>query len=445
MKTRLANIWEQLQATYWLLPALLNLLAVLLSLVTISLDRALMALDAAYLPWLSVGGPDGARTMLSTIAGSMITIAGVTFSITTVALSLASSQFGPRLLRNLMRDRGNQLVLGTFIATFMYCLLVLPTVPEGSDARSVPHVSVAVGVLLAVASLGVLVYFFHHFAVSIQADQVIANVGQELERAIVRFFPEYPAERAPGRSIRWTDDLPANFEEAASRLGARHSGYVQAIDYAGLMRLAVEHDLVVRVNCRPGDFVARASTSALIWPGEGLDEDLATRIDNAFILGTQRLQTQDVEYAVNQLVEIAVRALSPGVNDPFTAMACIDQLSTALVRLAERNLPAPYRYDEANRLRLVIDVVTMSGIVDAAFNQIRQYGRSSVGVTIRLLETIAVIAAHTHHRELRDALREQATMIKQGSEEELTEVRDRRDVLARFEMIKDVLEIDATD
>ncbi len=142
------------------------------------------------LGWIYTRGPDGARAVLSTIAGSMITVAGVVFSVTIVALSLASNQFGPRLLRNFMRDRGNQIVLGTFVATYLYCLLVMRTVQGMDGSQFVPHLSVTVAILMAVASLGVLIYFIHHVAVSIQAPELIANVAHELHEAIDRLFPE---------------------------------------------------------------------------------------------------------------------------------------------------------------------------------------------------------------------------------------------------------------
>ena len=226
MKTWLMNYWESIRANFWFVPTVMVAGAVALSLVTINLDKV-AAYDnwIATLGWTFTRGPEGSRAVLSTVAGSMMTITSVTFSITIVALQLASSQFGPRLLRNFMRDRGNQISLGTFIATFAYCLLILRTVNGTEEQRFVPHISVTVGLLMALTSLGVLIYFIHHAAASIQAENVIANVGRDLDQAIARLYPECsacgPAGRCRGTRLR----LPASTANPAPsrRTGATTS------------------------------------------------------------------------------------------------------------------------------------------------------------------------------------------------------------------------------
>ena len=442
MKTKLINLGERLRSTYWFLPALMVGLAVGFSFVTIALDQFVQEKRPDLLIWVYAGGPQGVDSLLSTIASSMIAIAGVTFSITIVALSLASSQFGPRLLSNFMRDRGNQIVLGTFIATFIYSLLVLRVLRGDEGNVFVPHISATFAVLLAITNLGVLIYFIHHVSASIQAENIIASVGRDLDEAITRLFPK---KRGYGileleHELRHGDDIPEDFDQEARPIAATQSGYLQAIDYDGLMRIATEKDLLFHLKYRPGDFIVRGSDLVMVWPGKDLDEQLSEKINDAFILGTQRLRMQDVEFTVNQLVEIAVRALSPGINDPFTAIACIDQLGASLVNLAERSIPSAYHYDADNKLCLVTDAVTFGGITDAAFNQIRQYGRSSVAVTIRLLETIAILAAHTSNRERHAALLHQAEMIKRGADEALPEESDRKDVKKRYELVASLLE-----
>ena len=270
------------------------------------------------LGWVYARGPEGARAILETIAGSMITVAGVVFSITIVALQLASSQFGPRLLYNFRRDTINQVVPGTFIATFVYCLLVLPTI-QGKDGSSlVPHLSVAFGIALALVSLGVLIHFIHHIAGSIQAENVVAAVGRELEGAINGLFPE-KGPRCPEEPERsWPEQtaMPL-FNCGASPVKATASDYVQTIDTDRLISLATKYDLVLRLLYRPGQFVVQGSALALVQPEECMDDKLAERINAAYTVGVQRTLVQDVEFPVNQLVEIALRALSPGVNDPF--------------------------------------------------------------------------------------------------------------------------------
>ena len=204
MKLLLRKHWDSLRSSFWFVPATMAACAVALALASVSLDEAVTYEWIKAQGWAYTGGAEGASLVLSTIAGSMITITGVVFSMTLVALSLASSQLGPRLLRNFMRDRMNQVVLGTFVATFVYCLVVLRTIRRADEVLFVPHISVTFGVLLALVGLGVLIYFIHHVSVSIQADEVVARVGKELMAEIDRLFPEESGEGGRGSRRRWT-------------------------------------------------------------------------------------------------------------------------------------------------------------------------------------------------------------------------------------------------
>ncbi|GJL48784.1 DUF2254 domain-containing protein [Candidatus Nitrospira salsa] len=437
MKVWIFNQWDHLRSSFWFLPATMSVLAIALSFTMIKLDEEFASTVIEHVPWLWARGPDGALSLLSTIAGSMITIAGVVFSITIVALTLASAQFGPRLLRNFMRDRGNQISLGTFISTFLYCLLVIRAVKGGEpDQVFVPSLSIAVALVLAVASLGVLIYFMHHVSLSIQAPQVVAVVAEDLHHAIDRLFPnKIGEEKNTTHNHHGEKDVPADFEEMASPVRATRGGYIQAIDTDGLMNLAEEKDILIRIERRPGHFVVKKAPLVMVWPGARLDDEIVEQIMETFILGVQRTQEQDVEFAIDQLVEVAVRALSPGINDPFTAINCIDRLGEALCHAAGRTFPSPYRYSEHHGLRVIAFHVTFPSMIEAAFNQIRQYGRSSVGVTIRLLESIEVILTCVHLEKDRHALREQANMIKRRSEETLFEELDRREVNKRYQAV----------
>lgn len=440
MKTKLLNYWEIIRSSYWFVPGLMTAFAFLLANLTVSIDRASLSAGPEIQNWFYTGGVEGVRTLMSTLAGSMMTMVSVTFSITIVALTMASSQFGPRLLNNFMRDTGNQLVLGTFIATFIYSVLVLRTVRGDGQTVFVPHISVTTALALTVVSLALFIFFIHHVSTSINVQNVIASVEKDLNRAIERLFPDKKTYYVFEYELREEDDVPEDFNETAQPVPSRRSGYLQTVDNDGLMKLAEENDLLMRLEHRPGSFVATGSPLVRVWPEEkSRQEDLADKVNDAFNLGAQRLQLQDVEFAVDQLVELAVRALSPGINDPYTAMACIDRLGVALTNLAERRIPSGYRYDDDNQLRLISDPVTFEGIVETAFHQIRQYGLSSVAVTVRLLETIAIIGAHAQTRTERAALRRQAVMIQRGSEASIPEMEDRSDVEARFQMAMAVL------
>lgn len=435
MRLLLLKYWDRIRSGFWFLPTLMAAIASVLSYGTVAVDSMLTARGTHVWSWIYTGGAEGASAVLTAISGSMITIAGLVFSMTLVAMSLAASNFGPRLLQNFMRDTANQVVLGTFVATFLYCLLVLRTIRRADEGAFVPHLSVSLGVLFALASIGVLIYFIHHVAVSIQADEIIARVGDELIVRVETLFPErmgksVPVEPALGRTI-----LPASFDSEARLVLAKDDGYLQLIDADALMALAIKGDAVFRIERQPGHYVVAGSPLLGIWPGDRWTEPLAESVAAAFALGNQRTAAQDIEYLVGQLVEIAVRALSPGINDPFTAMTCVDRLSSALSRLARREMPSSLRYDKQSRLRIVAMTTTFPSVLDTAFDPLRRYGRTSAEVTLRLLDAIAVIANAVHRVEDRASLRRQAVLIARGRTA-LAERADRRAVQRRYNSVR---------
>lgn len=433
MNALLLKYWDRLRSSFWFVPAAMACLAAALALSAVAIDEAAGDDWLQRLGWGYSGGAEGASLLLGTVAGSMITIAGTVFSMTLVAMSLASSQLGPRLLRNFMRDTANQVVLGTFVATFVYCLLVLRTIRRADEVAFVPHLSVSIGVLLAMVSIGVLIYFIHHVSVSIQADEVIAHVGRELEDGIDRLFPGRLGQ--PGSETSDspnTAELPTAFAREARPVGAAEDGYLQLIDGDALMALASRADLLLQLERRPGHYLVNGQTMVMVWPGDRVTDALVDQLNDAFVFGNQRTATQDVEFSLHQLVEIAVRALSPGINDPFTAIACVDRLGSALCRLARRDAPSPLRYDDEGRLRLVAPGSTFAGMVDAAFNQIRQSARSNPAVAIRMLDVIAQIAGHVQHKRDAACLQRHAGMIARGAREAVPEADDRLAVEASF-------------
>jgi uncharacterized membrane protein len=432
MMQSLRHHWEVLRSSYWFLPSLMTALAAALALGIVRVDERIqeqrLELDSFY-----TGSAEGARQLLATVAGSMITVTGVVFSVTVVALSLASSQFGPRLLRNFMRDRGNQLVLGTFIATFVYCLLVLRTVRGQDGAEFVPHIAVSGAVILALASVGVLIYFIHHTAASVQAPVIIANVSCELQASIDDLFPEELGEALEvDDPWRGEAQFPVDFDAAAHPVAATRDGYIQLINSERLMEVAVDNDLVLRVEHRPGHFVVRGETLAAVWPAAA--NDVGKAIRECFVIGPQQTQLQDVEFAVNQLVEVAVRALSPGVNDPFTAVNCVDFLAAALCRLSGRRIPSPHRADAGGRLRIIAYPMTFVAVANTAFRQIRQHGRSSVSVTTRMLDAIATVLKHARRSEDRAALVRHAHLVRQNADD-WPQQADREDAERRYRRI----------
>ncbi len=441
MKTKMLNLWESLRTSFWFIPALMIFAATVISFGMIYLDIYLNSDSMTFLGFFYLVSPDGARLILSTIAGSMMTVAGVTFSITIVVLNLASSQFGPRLLRNFMQDRSIQAVLGTFVASFVYCLLVLRSIQTVGTDSFVPSFAVALAIILAFFAVGVLIYFIHHVAISIQADKVVATVGSELESTIRRMFTYGLDEKADLISEPVAElQQESRAHQHQHHIIAPRSGYLQAIDLDGLFRIAADNRYLIHAQQRPGQYIVGGSIIAIVGSEAELAEDLRKSIAEAFIIGQQRTAEQDVEFSIHQLVEIAVRALSPGINDPHTAIACIDQLGTSLCFLAKMKFPSPYFFDEQGRLCLLTNPLTYSGIVNAAFDNIRQYGRTSVAVNLRLLEMLSIICRQSCRNEQRMALRRQAEMILRACREVLLEQNDMEDIYQRYQILITAME-----
>jgi uncharacterized membrane protein len=439
VRTRLLHLWEVLTSSYWFVPAVMMAAAVVLAMVMLSIDQT-YGRSIQKIGWFYAGGADGARALLATIAASIITVAGIVFSITIATLTQASSQFGPRLLRNFMRDTGNQITLGTFVATFIFCVLILRSV-QGENAEGwVPHASVTAAVVLSLLSIVVLIYFIHHVSLSLQAPIVVAAVAHDLEQAIRSHFPgeigaEAPTVGQEADACRIAEDVLA----LGCAVASARDGYIQAIGQENVMDEAVEHDLVIRLALRPGDYAVEGAPLMHVLPADRCDREMAERLRAMFILGRQRTAEQDVEFAIDQLVEIAVRALSPAVNDPFTAVQCVDRLASSLRELAHNDLLSPYRFDAHGRPRVITPVSTWAGFVDAAFNQIRQYGRGSVAVTLRLLEVIAAIAPQMKTELHRAPLLRQAEMIQRQARRSIEEEHDLADVEQRFHAARQAL------
>jgi uncharacterized membrane protein len=435
---KLTKFWDTLQSSYWFLPGLMALAGIILALMMLALDEA-EVVKTGELSWIYQGGPDGARGLLSAVAGSMVTVAATAFSITIVALQLAASNFGPRLLRNFMQDIGNQIVLGTFIATFLYCLLVLRTIHGEDYNLFVPQLSVTFSIILAIASIGVLIYFIHHASTIIQASHVIESVAKELDEAINRLFPEDIGQNASEADSR-RPDFPEDFYAQAHPIQSIHTGYLQIIDDQQLLKLAAQYNLLLHLASRPGEFIVKGQPLLLAYPGERINPKLINRINQAFLFGKERTEQQDIEFPINQLAEIALRALSPAINDPFTAIRCVDRLSAGLTQLVQRPVPSAYRYDDALNLRVIAEPVSFDTLFDSAFSQIRRYGASDVAVTVRLLQAIELIINQTTNSKHLSILRQHAENIFKSSCNQFSEEYDRQMIEKEYQVILEMLE-----
>lgn len=405
---RLLATWDHLRSSFWFVPTIMAVGAIVVSFAMTTLDAAIDERVSSRTELVYHFGPEGARAILSAIASSMITVAGLTFSITMLTLQLASSQFGPRLLRNFLRDRGNQIVLGTFISTFVYCLLVLRTVKGVEGASFVPHLSVAVGVFLAIISLAILIYFIHHTAHSIRIETLLATLAGETRAAIDRLHPETPRrETAPG--IRHTARDLAHGDPIRPRIG----GYIQSVDIDALLFLARRHDLLIALNTRPGSFVTRHDRFMSVVAQSPLSSELADALREALVIGDERTPDQDLQFLIRRVVEIAQRSLSPGVNDPTTALYCIDRLSEAFVELATRDAPSRFRFDEDGQLRVITEPLSFENLARSSFAAVVRYAGSDddvldglAGALDRILE-VAGPGEYQGLAELRHDIRKQ--------------------------------------
>ncbi|MGE3269737.1 MAG: DUF2254 domain-containing protein [Chloroflexota bacterium] len=403
MLVRLRTWWVEVQESLWFIPTILTLIAIGLAALTVWIDGLLLARGRVDVYLAFGGGAEGARGVLSAIAGSLVTVTGVVFSITIVALQLASSQFSPRVLRNFTGDRANQAVLGTFIATFTYTLLVLRTVRSaGEDAMIfVPSISVTIAILLAMISIGLLIFYIHHAARSIQAAVIIERVTNDVRGLVDRLFPDPVGEPVSGDS---KNVIPPT---APTVVRAEHAGYLQVIDEDALFRLQDRTPLAIRMEPRVGEFVLPGSGLASVWSLEPPDDEMISSVRRAFVLGTERTLQHDIELGFRQLADIALKALSPGINDPTTATTCIDRLAEILVLLGNRRMPAALRTSPDGHVHLLAQETTFGRAVALSFNQIRHFGAADATVATHLLATLERIAILVPP-DRRDSLLEQA-------------------------------------
>ncbi len=400
MKTWFLHFWNRLRTGFWFLPGGMVLLALAGAYGAIWVDQ-----QEAFLPdgiGLRKVSPDGLRSLLSTAATAVLTLAGLTFSATLVALTLASSQFGGRILRNFIRSMPNQVALGMLLANFVFCLVVLRHVQSAEEGSFIPHFAALVAFIATLTSLAAFIYFIHHISVSLQADQVVASIHQELDETLERFFPDRlpddPEERRANEDKEDWEELEDEWPVSATK-----AGYVQALNVGGLVEICRENDLRCRVLHRPGQFVHAGGDLLAVEGGSG--GDLRERLADEVLTGRIRTAEQDFEFCLRQLVEVALRALSPGINDPFTALNCVDYLGAALAKVATRSLPQRTFRDGDGHPRVRTRPSTFADLLGAAFHQLRQTAAGRPDVAIRLLDALGRIAARTRVEAHREAIR----------------------------------------
>jgi uncharacterized membrane protein len=416
-------LWLKVRYSFWFLPTVFVLGAVALAAALIAVDGWFESRTLERWPRLFGAGAEGSRGLLTAVASSMITVAGVVFSITLVALSLASSQYTSRVVRNFMSDRGNQAVLGAFVGIFAYCLVVLRTI-RGGEQPFVPSLAVLVGLLLGLVGIAVLIYFIHHISISIQASHILAAAAGETLRTVDRLFPAGESEEDTIGKREALDGGKPWYPVAAIE-----TGYLQNLDKAGLLDFASEHRTALRMEREIGEFVIEGVPLVSVL-GAAPTDDERRRLGKLYVVGHQRTVEQDPGFGICQIVDVALKALSPGVNDTTTAVMCIDHLTSILVRLTDRRIESDYR-SEDGELRLLTCGPTYAGMVGQAFDPIRQNAAGNVAVLEGLLRSLDLLADRTTSLPRRRVLLAHAQAVAELSRRSVSASRDIERVRAR--------------
>ncbi|GAA0854448.1 DUF2254 domain-containing protein [Aliiglaciecola litoralis] len=432
LQTGFKKFYYTVKTSFWFIPVLMVLTSVLTSILCVWIDRSLILVDITWFKHLYHLDQETLRSLVNTIAGSMITVTSIAFSITIVTLTLASSQFGPRLIRNFMDDTGTQVVLGTFIANFSFCLVLVYVMSMQAHQNLALGFSIAWCLAATFMSVFVLIYFIHHVARSIQADNVVDQVYCEVLKALQHLSDELDSPKC-------SDSKKADNTLLTMTITAGKNGYLQVLNKASLLKLACEHDLTIRFSSRPGDMLAKDIKVAEVDANYPVSEKVIEKIRALFIVGSKRTPIQDPEYAIHQLVEIAVRALSPGVNDPYTAISCVDKLSVALCELANAKVHSGRYYDQQKNLRLQCKAHDFNGLASAAFDQIRQYAETSIAVTIRLVESLQRLVSISQRQDVHQFAKSQLQAILQKSNDHAFAEQDMQDINAIVNQVRKTL------
>ena len=410
---RLKTVLLSLRESFWLIPSVAIAIAVLLAVMLVDYDTSNLSL-AEHWPRLFGAGAAGARGMLTAIAGSMITVAGVVFSVTIVALSLAADAYSPRVLRTFMHDRPTQASFGVFVGIFVYCLVVLRAVRAEDDDGGggfVPPLAVLGALVLALVGVWVLVYFIHHVALAIQVSSILERIARQTRAAIDHLFPQ---ELGQG------EDDAADGASAAREwrpLAALRSGYIVTVDASGLLAFARSRGAVLRMELAVGEFAVEGQALASIAGGAThAGESDAAALDSLYVFGAERGIEQDAAFGIQQIVDVGTRALSPGINNPSTATMCVDNLSALLAHLVRRRIPSRLR-TEGGELRVIARGPTFESLATLAFEALVRHARNHPEVLASLLRAARTVEKAAPPRRaafMRKHVRSLETMLEEA-------------------------------
>ena len=429
---------DRVRSTYWFLPLIMTIFSIILTILLLRIDQQVPNVSLEDKWYISNINPSNINSLLLNIAGTALGVVGIVFSITLVPLTIAASQYGPILIRSFLRDTTTQFVLGIYSSTIGICIAILFAMPSDINSGNAPLISVTFAISMLLVSLAMLLFFFHHVAEGLQASKIIANVGNEIEK-------EIGYERAPlgsqteskikiqGTKGSVEDGARSSVMQQGKAISATKSGYVRAIDFDHLLKLAEKNDAIFLVKRIAGDFIIQGDSLLLSWPSPNDSTELSKAVNDSYLLGDNRTIQQDVEYGMTSLVIIASRALSPAINDPITPAMCLNRLGVALSMLAEREEPSSYWYDNVGKLRIIADPVSFEHMAGVSFNLIRQYGRNNADVLVSMLNTIKTIAAHVHTNVEKEVLLKHAELIIEDGNAALPSSYDRQRIRQAYD------------
>jgi uncharacterized membrane protein len=400
-----------MKVSFWFAPVVMSVGAILLAWLMYWLDGFIpnQLLETSRL--VLAGTPADMRAGLISMAGTILATAGVVFTLLTLPLSTVAAQYGSRLLRVFLGDRVTQLVLGMFVATFVYCMAAALSIPPPTVEPESPQLTATLGLYLMLATFASLIVLVQHISIMLQAPNIAAAAGAELREVVLA---EIPDEGGSGDDPNGGGEtLPGSLVETTGYpVRIREYGYIQYVDPESLLALARDKDLVIRLLRKPGHFIRHDRAVALVWPAGRVDDELDQQIRQAFQTGNARTPTQDVAYAVNQLVEMAVRAMSPAINDPFTAMTCLDHIGEGLALFIRQGEKKSHVYDQDGKLRLIFEPVTSEELFSAAFEMLRHCSCDNASVLQHMLHVIDSVSQEAGAPEVRKMLARQVSLIQ---------------------------------
>jgi len=439
MTNRLISFWIELRASLWFVPGLMIAASIVLALVLVEVDSTIGNDWTSRYPLLFGVGVDGSRGMLTAIASSMLTVAALVFSLTLNAVNQASGQFTPRIFRNFLRDRANQFVLGYFVSIFAYCLIVLRTIRSGDEAIFVPSIAVVTGLVMAIGGILVLIFFINHIAASLQISNIIGEIVDETKKSISTLFPDdlgKPAAEDDDEIDDRLDDAQRDWVKVPSS----RSGYVKLVDIDDLAEFAANNACVVRMEVAVGSFVGTGSRIVSVLPldDKEFDDDKIEELNDLFVVSRDRTIEQDIGFGLRQLVDIALKALSPGINDTTTAVNCFENLGELIGELATKEFPERVRVADGKNL-IIVKAPGFADFLGTAFDQIRISGKGNSAVFMKLASAIGLVAERTDSRSRRSALISQLMLTAEYAEMTLETEDEKQRVKKRIDHVRDGL------